>query len=117
MTTTAAMWEARAADGRGAELSAWVREVALPALRGSAGLVRAELFGAPGDRVLLITWWTAEPVPVPEPPAALIGRPVHRWSFASEHLESSEPPESSEHPETGAGPETCANPASGADPE
>ncbi|MER6397862.1 hypothetical protein ABT263_17670 [Kitasatospora sp. NPDC001603] len=99
------MWEARAADGRGAELSAWVREVALPALRGSAGLVRAELFGAPGDRVLLITWWTAEPVPVPEPPAALTGRPVHRWSFVSEHLESSE------HPETGA------NPASGADPE
>ncbi|MGW6916584.1 hypothetical protein ACWGB8_22575 [Kitasatospora sp. NPDC054939] len=87
MTTTAAMWEARAADGRGGELAAWVRTVALPALRGSAGLERTELFGAAGERVLLITWWSGEPVPVAEPPAELLGRPVHRWSFVSEHLE------------------------------
>ncbi|MFE7562880.1 hypothetical protein [Kitasatospora sp. NPDC057500] len=87
MTTTAAMWEARAADGRGAELSAWVREAALPALRGRPGLLRAELFAAPGERVLLITWWSGEPVPVPEPPAGLLGRPVHRWAFTSEHVE------------------------------
>ncbi|MFF2953273.1 hypothetical protein ACFVVU_18235 [Kitasatospora sp. NPDC057965] len=87
MSTTAAMWEARAADGRGAELSAWVRETALPALRGRAGLQRAELFAAPGERVLLITWWSGEPVPVAEPPAGLLGRPVHRWSFTSEHVE------------------------------
>ncbi|MER7702696.1 hypothetical protein ABTX81_07350 [Kitasatospora sp. NPDC097605] len=81
------MWEARAADGRGAELSAWVRETALPALRGRTGLLRAELFAAPGERVLLITWWSGEPVPVAEPPAGLLGRPVHRWSFTSEHVE------------------------------
>ncbi|MFF2043229.1 hypothetical protein ACFVVX_22690 [Kitasatospora sp. NPDC058170] len=87
MTTTAAMWEARAAEGRGAALEAWVREAALPALRGSDGLVRTELFGAPGDRVLLITWWTGAPVPVPEPPAELLGRPVHRWSFTRTHAE------------------------------
>ncbi|MBV6696480.1 hypothetical protein [Kitasatospora aureofaciens] len=85
--TVAAMWEARAADGRGAELAVWVREVALPALRGSAGLERTELFGASGDRVLLITWWSGEPVPVADPPAELIGRPVHCWSFTSEHVE------------------------------
>ncbi len=85
--TTAVMWEARAADGRGAELSGWVRGTALPALRGSAGLLRSELLAAPGDRVLLITWWSGEPVPVPEPPAALLGRPAHRWSFTSEHVE------------------------------
>ncbi|MEV7777914.1 hypothetical protein [Kitasatospora sp. NPDC088351] len=81
------MWEARAADGRAAELTAWVHAVALPALRGAAGLVRTELFSAPGERVLLITWWTGEPVPLAEPPAGLLGRPVHRWSFTSEHVE------------------------------
>ncbi|MEV7926581.1 hypothetical protein [Kitasatospora sp. NPDC088779] len=85
--TVAAMWEARAAAGRGAELASWVREVALPSVRGSAGLVRTELLGAPGERVLLITWWTGEPVPVADPPADLLGRPVHRWSFSSEHVE------------------------------
>ncbi|MFJ8470718.1 hypothetical protein [Kitasatospora sp. NPDC094011] len=85
--TVAAMWEARAADGRGAELAAWVRESALPAVRGAAGLERAELLSAAGERVLLITWWSGEPVPVADPPAELLGRPVHRWSFTSEHVE------------------------------
>ncbi|MET8542193.1 hypothetical protein ABZW03_16265 [Kitasatospora sp. NPDC004799] len=85
--TVAAMWEARAAAGRGAELAAWVRESALPALRGSAGLDRLELLSAPGERVLLIAWWRGEPVPVADPPAELLGRPVHRWSFTSDHVE------------------------------
>lgn len=83
----AQMWEARAADGRGAELTAWVYGTALPAVRGSAGLTRTEVLTAPGERVLLITWWTGEPQPLPEPPAGLLGRPVHRWSFTSEHVD------------------------------
>ncbi|GGQ61800.1 hypothetical protein TR51_26050 [Kitasatospora griseola] len=79
--TLAAMWEARAVDGRGSELHAWAREFALPAVRGAAGLERVELFTAPGDRVLLIALWAGEPGPVPEPPAGLLSRPVHRWTF------------------------------------
>ena len=86
------MWEARAADGLGTELTAWVHAAALPALRGAAGLVRAEVFGAPGDRVLLITWWDGEPLPVAEPPAGLLARPAHRWSFTSEHVETPDVP-------------------------
>ncbi|BFV58830.1 hypothetical protein KCMC57_up39340 [Kitasatospora sp. CMC57] len=82
--TLAQMWEARAADGRGGELSAWVREFVIPALPGAA---RVELFSAPGDRVLLITWWDGEPVPVADPPAELLARPVHRWGFTSEYVE------------------------------
>ncbi|MFH8382796.1 hypothetical protein ACH4E7_17865 [Kitasatospora sp. NPDC018058] len=85
--TVAAMWEARAADHRGDELAAWVRESALPAVRGAAGLERLELLSAPGERVLLITWWSGAPVPVADPPAELLGRPVHRWSFTSEYVE------------------------------
>lgn len=94
--TTAAMWEARAADGRAGELHAWVLAEAVRALRGSAGLVRTEVFTAPGTgpapaegpgRVLLITWWTGAPVAVPDAPAELLGRPVHCWSFTSEYVE------------------------------
>ncbi|MBO1415781.1 hypothetical protein [Streptomyces sp. FH025] len=85
--TVAAMWEARAASGRGGELASWVREFALPAVRGAVGLERVELLSAPGERVLLITWWSGEPAPVADPPAELLGRPVHRWSFTSEHVE------------------------------
>ncbi|THA69188.1 hypothetical protein E6P78_12180 [Streptomyces sp. A0958] len=81
---TALMWEARATEGRGAELLEWARaraaELARPPLR-------SELLRAPRDRVLVITWWDGayadDPPELPEPDAALITRPVHRWRFES----------------------------------
>ncbi|GAB2693044.1 hypothetical protein GCM10010442_08210 [Kitasatospora kifunensis] len=78
------MWEAKAAEGRGAELLAWAREQALPVLAAAAD--RVELFSAPGERVLLISWWPEEVAPLapPQPPAELLSRPVHRWAFHSE---------------------------------
>ncbi|MBY8883841.1 hypothetical protein K7472_03170 [Streptomyces sp. PTM05] len=76
------MWEARAEEGRGAELLAWVREQRLP-----GEPLRRETFRAPGDRVLVVTWWpapAAEPVPeLADPPGELVRRPVHRWRFES----------------------------------
>ncbi|MEV0025310.1 hypothetical protein AB0H45_24455 [Streptomyces atroolivaceus] len=82
--TVALMWEARAAEGRGAELLEWARARA-------AGLalepLRSELLRAPQDRVLVLTWWEAaydDDLPeLPEPEAGLISRPVHRWRFES----------------------------------
>ncbi|GGO83553.1 hypothetical protein [Wenjunlia tyrosinilytica] len=80
--TVALMWEARAADGRGADLLEWAGAQELPERP-----LRSELFTAPGDRVLAITWWDADfdaPLPeLPEPPADLLARPPHRWRFAS----------------------------------
>ncbi|MFI8827404.1 hypothetical protein [Streptomyces sp. NPDC053431] len=78
------MWEARAAEGRGAELLAWARARELP-----VEPLRRETFRAPGDRVLVLTWWEtpdgldAELPELPEPDPALISRPVHRWRFES----------------------------------
>ncbi|MFF0744488.1 hypothetical protein ACFYVL_29215 [Streptomyces sp. NPDC004111] len=80
--TVALMWEARATDGRGAELLEWAR-----ARAGELALspVRRELLRAPQDRVLVITWWEApldaELPELPEPEADLITRAVHRWRF------------------------------------
>ncbi|WP_330306748.1 MULTISPECIES: hypothetical protein [unclassified Streptomyces] len=82
--TVALMWEARAVPGRGEELLAWARaqaqELAVPPLR-------RELFRAPEDRVLVITWWDAaydaELPELPEPGAELVTRAVHRWRFES----------------------------------
>lgn len=78
------MWEARAVEGRGAELLEWaharVGELAREPLR-------RETFRAPQDRVLVITWWDAayedELPELPEPEAGLITRAVHRWRFES----------------------------------
>ncbi|ALO95579.1 hypothetical protein SHL15_4488 [Streptomyces hygroscopicus subsp. limoneus] len=78
--TVALMWEARAAEGRGADLLAWVREQAL-----AAEPLRRETFRAPRDRVLVVTWWDAPydaPLPeLPEPDPELVTRAVHRWRF------------------------------------
>lgn len=80
--TVALMWEARAAAGRGEDLLAWARgrELTPPPLR-------RETFRAPGDRVLVITWWDADyaaEVPeLPDPDAELVTRAVHRWRFDS----------------------------------
>ncbi|MCT4355759.1 hypothetical protein M5362_21705 [Streptomyces sp. Je 1-79] len=77
------MWEARAVQGRGAELLEWARAQELP-----YEPVRRETFRAPQDRVLVLTWWgvtasDAELPELPEPAADLITRPVHRWRFES----------------------------------
>ncbi|MEU6596952.1 hypothetical protein AB0L10_20890 [Streptomyces flaveolus] len=78
--TVALMWEARAAEGRGADLLAWVREQPL-----AAEPLRRETFRAPQDRVLVVTWWDAPydaPLPeLPEPGPELVTRAVHRWRF------------------------------------
>ncbi|MER6080305.1 hypothetical protein [Streptomyces sp. NPDC001833] len=81
--TVASMWEARAAEGRGAELLAWARKQVL-----TREPARRETFRAPQDRVLVITWWESSyddpDLPeLPEPPADLVTRPVHRWRFES----------------------------------
>jgi hypothetical protein len=76
------MWEARAAAGRGEDLLAWARARVLP-----SPPLRRETFRAPGDRVLVITWWDAaydaELPELPEPEGELVTRPVHRWRFES----------------------------------
>ena len=80
--TVALMWEARAVEGRGAELLAWARAQELP-----SHPLRRETFRAPQDRVLVITWWDAdhdaELPELPEPDGELVMRAVHRWRFES----------------------------------
>ncbi|MCJ1679441.1 hypothetical protein MTF65_19260 [Streptomyces sp. APSN-46.1] len=84
MSTVALMWEARAADGRGNELLEWARSQVL-----AREPVRREVFRAPQDRVLVLTWWeapegvAAELPELPEPAPDLIARAVHRWRFES----------------------------------
>ncbi|NBM20120.1 hypothetical protein [Streptomyces sp. GC420] len=86
--TVALMWEARAVEGRGAELLEWARtQQQRAAAVGGEELVRRETLTAPGDRVLVITWWDAamdaELPELDDPHAGLVSRPVHRWRFES----------------------------------
>ena len=80
MPTVALMWEAKAAPGQGQALLEWARSRELP-----TSPLRREHFTAPGDRVLVITWWEgsydANVPELPEPAGDLIARAVHRWRF------------------------------------
>lgn len=78
--TVALMWEAKATEGLGPELVAWSRGQTL-----APAPIRRETYAAPGDRVLVITWWNAaydaDLPELPAPPDDLLARPVHRWRF------------------------------------
>ncbi|MFJ9967753.1 hypothetical protein [Streptomyces avermitilis] len=80
--TVALMWEARAVEGRGDALLAWVEKQDLPGRP-----LRREVLRAPQDRVLVITWWDAaydaELPELPDPEGELVTRTVHRWRFES----------------------------------
>ncbi|AXK32045.1 hypothetical protein DVA86_04625 [Streptomyces armeniacus] len=78
--TVALMWEAKAPEGRDRELLSWCRGHPL-----APAPLRRETYSAPGGRVLVITWWhaalDADLPELPDPPAELTARPVHRWRF------------------------------------
>jgi hypothetical protein len=84
--TLALMWEAKAPQNSGPQLLAWAREQEL-----ADRPVRRETLTAPGDRVLVITWWdtdqAADPPELPDPPPELAARPVHRWRFERAYVE------------------------------
>jgi hypothetical protein len=81
MRANTLMWEARAAQGRGPDLLDWVVREALPQVRATPELERAEAFIAADDRVVMIAVGTALPVRMPEPPEELLRRPPHAWPF------------------------------------
>lgn len=77
------MWEAKAAEGRGAELLRWVLDEGVRAVADPR--VRAEVFIA-GDRVVVIAVGEGAPRRLPDPPEALIERAPHAWPFTRVHV-------------------------------
>ncbi|MCD0443761.1 hypothetical protein LO763_09015 [Glycomyces sp. A-F 0318] len=77
------MWEAKAAEGRGAELLRWALDEGVRAVADPA--VRTEVFVA-GDRVVVIAVGERPPRRLPDPPEELVDRPPHAWPFTRVHL-------------------------------
>jgi len=76
------MWEAKAAEGRGAELLRWVLDEGVHAVAHPE--VRTEVFVS-GDRVVVIAVGEGAARRLPDPPEALIDRPPHAWPFTRVH--------------------------------
>jgi hypothetical protein len=75
------MWEVRGEPGRVPELVRWVCDVAVPSVEHHPRYAGSEVFSAT-DRVVVISRWRGEPVPLPDPPAELVARAPHSWDFA-----------------------------------
>ena len=75
------MWEVRAEPERVPELVNWVCDTALPHIEFDPRHIASEVFSAT-ERVVVISRWRGEPVPLPPPPAELVARPPHGWDFA-----------------------------------
>ena len=72
------MWEVRAAAGALDELIAWVRAEVLPGLR---AVGTAEAYAAADERLVVIATGPERAARLPDPPAHLVRRPPHQWSF------------------------------------
>lgn len=77
------MWEAKAAEGRGAELLRWVLDEGVRAVADPE--VRTEVFIA-GDRVVVVAVGDGAPRRLPDPPEDLVERAPHAWPFTRVHL-------------------------------
>lgn len=75
------MWEARAERARTPELVSWVCDTALPEVEHSPLHITSEVFSSADDRVVVISKWRGDPLPLPEPPLRLVARPPHSWDF------------------------------------
>jgi hypothetical protein len=83
------MWEVRAAPTRVADVVAWAHGVAVPELLARRGCLQVEVFDAEDERVVVIARFDGPAARLPEPPADLLRRPAHSWSFR--HLSTHRP--------------------------
>lgn len=74
------MWEVRGHPERVPELVDWVCTVGVAAVEHDPRHIRSEVFSS-SERVVVISRWRSEPVPLPEPPAELVVRAPHSWDF------------------------------------
>lgn len=75
------MWEVRGYPDRVPELIAWVCDTALPGVEHDPRHAGSEVFSST-DRVVVISRWRGEPLPLPDPPDDLVARPPYAWDFA-----------------------------------
>jgi hypothetical protein len=85
------MWEVRAAPARSDDLIAWVDGTAVPELLARGDCLRVDVFGAADDRVVVIARFANRAGRLPDPPADLLRRPPHSWTF--QHRSSHRPAE------------------------
>jgi len=75
------MWEVRAEPKGFADLISWVCDQALPEIEHHPLHITSEVFSSTDYRVVVISKWRSDPVPLPDPPLRLVARSPHVWEF------------------------------------
>lgn len=75
------MWEVRAHPRGFAELMTWVCDSALPTIEVNPLHISSEVFSSTDHRLVVISKWRSNPVPLADPPAHLVARQPHVWDF------------------------------------
>jgi hypothetical protein len=75
------MWEVRAQPAHLADLIAWVCDTALPEIERSPLHVSSDVYSSADHRLVVISKWRSNPVPMPDPPSLLVARSPHFWDF------------------------------------
>jgi hypothetical protein len=75
------MWEVRGNPQRFTDLLAWVCDTALPAIEVEPMHIASEVFSSTDHRLVVISKWRSDPVPLADPPVHLVARPPHVWDF------------------------------------
>ncbi|BFU47017.1 hypothetical protein [Krasilnikovia sp. MM14-A1004] len=77
----ARMWEVRALGSGFDELLTWVCDEALPTIEVLPAHVSSEVYSSTDHRIVVISTWRHDPVPLPAPPERLVARAPHIWDF------------------------------------
>ncbi|MFC7481414.1 hypothetical protein ACFQX7_17160 [Luedemannella flava] len=76
------MWEVKAYPKDFPALLTWVCETAVPEVEVHPLHISSEVFSSTDHRLVVISKWRSNPLPLPDPPAELVARSPHVWDFS-----------------------------------
>ncbi|GAA1735628.1 hypothetical protein [Luedemannella helvata] len=76
------MWEVKAYPKDFPALLAWVCDTAVPEVEVHPLHISSEVFSSTDHRLVVISKWRSNPLPLPDPPAELVARSPHVWDFS-----------------------------------
>jgi len=77
----ARMWEVKAHPESFADLLAWVCDTGVPPLEAYPMHISSEVYSSTDQRVVVISKWRSNPVPLRDPPPQLVARKAQWWDF------------------------------------
>jgi hypothetical protein len=76
------MWEVKVHPEAMGDVLNWLCDSAVPTLEHDPNHVHSEIYSSTDNRIVVISKWRANPIPLPDPPRYQLDRPPHAWDFS-----------------------------------